>query len=222
MKLMRYLTVLLTLGVLMSCGDDKEKENPTRKQTSTPGKVTEIETVYEEGNFENSSYETLLKELDFCTDEKICLQCATCTPEFFRFFEVGGSDRTKDLFALQVKALTKLKNEDPLPTREVRVFVRESGKLVRCNRIRGYVIERITSKSGVDDLLLRIRRFVEEENEEYFFHCLFVWSEEDKKYRFTAVERIETRTSGGDVKEQHKAEVSQQVYNELVESGYIL
>lgn len=221
MNLMRYLFLILVIGVFTSCEDSPEKEKSGTSEV-TPGKVTEIETVYEEGNFENSTYASLLKELDLCSEEKICLQCATCTPEFFRFFEVAGSNKINDLFAVQVKALTKLKNEEPLPTRELRVYIREGGRLVRCNRFRGYVIERITSSSGVDDLMLRIRRYVEEDKEEYFFHCLFKWSEEDKKYRFASVERIETRTGGGDVKEEFKAETSQQVYNELVETGYIL
>jgi hypothetical protein len=206
----------------MACSTDANEKPKSKTIPEKVGEVTPIETVYEEGAFDTPVYSALLKELELCSDRKECLQCATCTPEFFRFFEIAGKDRLEDVFAIQIKALTKLEKEPPLPTREVRVYSREAGSLVRCNRIRGYVIERITSKSGVDDLLIRIRRFVQEEDEEYFFHCLFKWSDKDRKYIYRSVERIETRTGGGDVKEEFKAETSQQVYNELVENGFIL
>lgn len=216
MNLMKYLFLIVSLAFFASCTND---DTPKEKPKVEPGKVTEVETVYKEGQFKNASYTALLKELGMCTDEVLCLQCATCTPEFFRFFEIAKDKEVKNLFALQIKALTKLKNEEPLPTREVRVYVREGGELVLSNRIRGYIIQEITNESGVDDLVFRIRRFVEEE--EHFFHCLFQWSPDDKKYLFKTVERIEGRTWGGDVKEADKAETSQQVYTELVQEGFV-
>ncbi len=214
---MKYLFLIVSIVVFASCADEEE---PVSVPKEKPGKITEVETVYAEGQFNNVKYVELLKELDFCTDEKICLQCATCTPEFFRFFEVAKQKDVKDLFAIQVKALTKLKNEEPLPTREVRVFLRESGSLVRCNRIRGYVIQEITNESGVNDLVVRIRRM--DEGVEYFFHCLFEWSEDDKKYLYKSVEKIYWPNGGGPVKASEKDATSQQVYTELVQGGFIL
>lgn len=218
MKWMRYVVVSLLVLAFVGCSEESDpKQSPTPQEK--PGKVTEVETVYKEGSFEKPIYTELLKELDVCTDEEMCLQCATCTPEFFRFFEIAKSRNVKDLFAIQVKALTKLKDENPLPTREVRVFVRDQGQLVLSNSMRGYIIKEITSESGVNDLVIRIRRFVE--GEEHFFHCLFQWSEKDKKYLFKSVERIEGRTWGGNVKEEDKEATSQQVYSELLQEGYI-
>ncbi|GAB5418885.1 MAG: hypothetical protein Crog4KO_01340 [Crocinitomicaceae bacterium] len=217
MKLMKYLFLIVSIVIFTSCSGEEE---PASVPKEKPGKVTDVETVYEEGQFKKSEYVDLLKELDFCTDEKICLQCATCTPEFFRFFEIAQQKNVKNLFAIQIKALTKLKNEEPLPTREVRVFLRESGSLVRCNRIRGYVIQEITNESGVNDLVVRIRRM--DEGVEYFFHCLFQWSDKDQKYLFTTVENIYWPNGGGPVKASEKAATSQQVYTELVQGGFIL
>ena len=215
---MKYVIVGLLALVFFGCSEETESNSKTTIKEK-PGKVTEVETLYEEGSFDNPVYVDLLKELDVCTDEKLCLQCATCTPEFFRFFEISKSLNVKDLFAIQIKALTKLKGENPLPTREVRVFVRDRGQLVLSNSMRGYIIKEITSESGVNDLVIRIRRFVQEE--EHFFHCLFQWSEKDKKYLFKSVERIEGRTWGGNVKEEDKEETSQQVYSELLQEGFI-
>ena len=86
--------------------------------------------------------------------------------------------------------------------------------------MRAYIIERRTNENGVDDLMLRFRRVIEDE--EHFFHCLFNWSTSDRKYMFTSVERIEGRSWGGPVKKEDKAATSQQVYDELVAEGYIL
>jgi len=219
MNLMKHVAFISLTLVFFACTEESNSEGGNKTPKEKPGVVTDVETVYEEGSFEKPIYTELLKELDVCTDEKLCLQCATCTPEFFRFFEIAKSRNVKDLFAIQVKALTKLKDENPLPTREVRVFVRDQGQLVLSNSMRGYIIKEITSESGVNDLVIRIRKFVQEE--EHFFHCLFQWSEKDKKYLFKSVERIEGRTWGGNVKEEDKEATSQQVYSELLQEGYI-
>lgn len=218
MTLMKYLYLFIIAVAITACTDAEEK--PTKPKTNEkPGVVTKVETVYQEGEFANPVYKELLKELEVCSDEKVCLQCATCTPEFFRFFEIAKNRNVKDIFAIQIKALTLLKDEDPLPTREVRVFIRENGSLVLSNYFRGYVVEEITSESGVNDLMLRIRKIVD--GEEHFFHCLFQWSESDKKYIFQSVERIEGRNWGGPVKQADKEATSQQVYSELVQAGFI-
>ena len=108
MHLMRYVYLIASLLILASCsGKEKEKESADGK--IVPGKVTEVETVYEEGSFKNTEYTALLQELDLCNEEVLCMQCATCTPEFFRFFSVAQNESVKNLFALQIKALTKLK-----------------------------------------------------------------------------------------------------------------
>ncbi|XOV67998.1 MAG: hypothetical protein ACFHU9_02270 [Fluviicola sp.] len=215
---MKYLYLFVAAFLIQACSETKDGQKPPQLKEK-PGVVTEVETVYEEGEFKNPKYKELLKELDVCSEEKVCLQCATCTPEFFRFFEIAKNRDVKDIFAIQIKALTLLKDEDPLPTREVRVFVRENGSLVLSNWFRGYVVNEITNESGVSDLVLRIRKIVDDE--EHFFHCLFQWSTSDKKYRFKSVERIEGRNWGGPVKESEKEATSQQVYSELVQAGYI-
>lgn len=205
--------------MLSACGDT-DPEQATSKPIK-PGAVTEVQTVYEDGVFSNPAYKQLLEELDICSpQDDNCPRCAVCSPKFFRFFDIQPGGDIKNLFAIQVKALTILKGEEfSNPTREVQVYIRENGSLVTCNRLKGYIMERITSKSGVDDLIIRFFRVIEDED--HFFNCLFQWSAKDKKYKFISVERIEGKSWGGDVKADQKEETSQQVYNELVAEGFI-
>lgn len=207
--------------LLTSCTDDKETDVDDWKKPVKPGKVTQVETTYQDGEFENPVYNKLLKELNLCgPEDEMCPRCATCSPKFFRFFKIGKDKSVEDLFALQIKALTILNGEEySNPTREVRVYIREGGQLVESNRLKGYIAERITSKSGVDDLIVRFFRIVE--GEDHFFNCLFKWSEKDRKYKFVSVERIEGKNWGGPVKQDVKAETSQQVYDELKAEGLI-
>lgn len=217
--MMRIHYILIALLVLSACGDTEPEVTVT--QPSKPGSVTEVQTVYEDGVFTNPAYKQLLEELDLCgpVDEN-CPRCAVCSPKFFRFFDIQPGGNIKNLFAIQVKALTILKgSEYSNPTREVHVYIRENGSLVTANRLKGYIMERITNKSGVDDLIVRFFRVVEDED--HFFNCLFQWSEKDKKYKYISVERIEGKSWGGDVKAAQKIETSQQVYNELVAEGFI-
>mgnify|MGYP006177224321 CR=1 FL=1 len=135
------------------------------------------------------------------------------TATFFRFFDIQKEGKIQDLFAIQIKALTILNGQEfANPTREVRVYVREAGQLVESNRLKGYITERITSASGVDNLIVRFFRIID--GEDHFFNCLFMWSKEDRKYKFVSVERIEGKNWGGPVKESEKAATSQQVYDE--------
>lgn len=223
MRIMRLIYILIPAIILFSCSE--EEEQPTEwtdeKSKTEVGTTTEVETVYEEGNFDHPVYDELLKELDLCGPAvEDCPRCADCSPRFFRFFDIRKDGEMKDLFAVQIKALTILKGQEfANPTREVRVYVREAGQLVESNRLKGYITERITSSSGVDDLIIRFFRIID--GEDHFFNCLFMWSREDKKYKFISVERIEGRNWGGPVKESEKAATSQQVYDELKAEGYI-
>ncbi len=220
MNLMRLLYISIPLLILFSCSETEE-DKPKEWQSKKVGEVTEIETIYEDGEFENPMHFKLLKELDLCgPEEPECPRCATCSPGFFRFFDIQKEGSMENLFAVQVKALTILKNEENAnPTREVRVYIRENGRLVESNRLKGYIMEQITSASGIDDLMVRFFRVVDDEDT--FFNCLFQWSEKDKKYKYVSVERIEGKNWGGDVKESLKKETSQQVYNELKAEGFI-
>ena len=220
---MRLIYLIIPAILLFSCSQEEEPSNDWTEENPKDeiGKSTEVETVYEEGSFDNPVYTEILKELDLCGPAiEECPRCAECSPRFFRFFDIRKEGNVKDLFAIQIKALTILKGQEfANPTREVRVYVRENGQLVESNRLKGYITERITSATGVDDLVVRFFRIIE--GEDHFFNCLFMWSREDKKYKFVSVERIEGKNWGGPVKESEKAATSQQVYDELKAEGYI-
>lgn len=222
MTMMRLIYLFIPIVFLIACSEEEEAPSGWEdKKNEKIGKVTEVTTTYEDGEFENSSYVGLLQELELCGPAiEDCPRCATCSPRFFRFFDINKNASIEDHFALQVKALTILNGyEFSIPTREVRIYIRENGTLVECNRLKGYITQRITSSSGVDNLVVRFLR--KEEGEDIFFNCLFVWSEKDKKYKYVSVERIEGKNWGGPVKEKDKKATSQQVYDDLKADGFI-
>lgn len=211
---------ILALG-FVGCSDSEPDKPGKDWSTSESTDRVEVTTTYEEGEFDNPQATGLLNELELCGPENPeCPFCATCSPRFFRFFDISKSGEFQDLFAIQIKALTIVANEEfALPTREVRVYVRENGALVLANRFKGYIMQTQAGKSKVDDLVIRFFRYIDDEK--HFFNCLFQWSVEDKRYKFVEVERIEGKNWGGAVKAADKVETSQQVYSELKEEGMI-
>ncbi|MFT6502625.1 MAG: hypothetical protein ACJASQ_002752 [Crocinitomicaceae bacterium] len=214
------------LFILFACTENKD-EFTDEQEVYSPGVTTEFETLFSDTAFTNIKHSQLLTELQVCIQEvdPECPRCAVCSPNFFRIFELDKEKDVKDFFGLQIKSLTILKGQEfALPVRHLIIFEREKGELIKVNGYRGNLIETISSKSGVDDLMIRFLMKQEDEEskaiENVHFNCLFKW--DGKRYNFESVERIEGPNWGGAVKPEHKKETSAEVYRDLIAGELII
>jgi len=215
---MKYFCFLLTGLIFFSCkeevgGDVGVKD--TEIEVVDEGfqlTVTPIETLFDEGSFEFEESLDLLKELDICdTTNIIPRECSACSSKYFKFFKLNNNKEIRNSLLLQIRANTILKGTGglTLPNRNLIAFERENNELVMVNGFRGNLIEKRSTPSGYDDLLIRF--FIPSENA--FFNCSFIW--EDKKYRFKEVEAIDESGYGGAVKEEFRDSMSTIIYQVL-------
>lgn len=220
-----FVPIALMLLMMSSCtSEPASKEKPKaweqpKKEEVKVGQEFEISTEYGGTTFASAEEKELLKELNICDDvvPEGCLKCATCTPKFFRFFDINRKGKLGDLFALQIRAEAILKGQEfELPTRHFMIFAKDGEQLVKVNGYRGYLIKRIVSESGVDDIIIRF--FIPEDNNH--FHCLFKWN--GSQYDYISCEKLYQSGKGGPVLPEHKEDVSKQVYTDLMMHNMIL
>jgi hypothetical protein len=223
----RFFLLSILVAGLSACTapEDEPHVDPTKpveKKDPELGDVNQVETLFDEDRFENEVHAELIRELDYAyeTEDPACPRCALVSPRFFKVFNVKPGSDVKDLFAIQIKALTILKGaEKATPDRNLVVFARENGQLVKTNGFRGNLIRRITNSSGVDDLIIRFHVYDREYKSDIFYNCLFKW--EEGRYYFSSVEEIYGSGANGKVKESMKAEISADVKVELTNAGMI-
>jgi len=213
---MKIISVFIALTfILVACTDEEiQKKHSTEIEV---GKITPVETLFDEKEFNDPIDLALLNELQICdsiqADTSIC---ATCSPQNFRVLPFHNSLSKKDAFMLQIKALTVLKGQSvKLPVRHLILFERENGRLVKVNGFRGNLIATRESDSGAKDLIIRF--YIPDE--QAFLNCLFSWN--GKKYRFISVEAIDGGGGHGSVKESIKKEVSKEVYQTLIDHSML-
>ncbi len=204
------LLLLFAFSVFSCQNKESDKENQNKK--IEVGKITHIETLFDETTFVDSLDYKLLSELQICEIKKSDTSiCAECSPKNFRILPFKNNTPKKDAFILQIKALTILKGQTvKLPVRHLILFERENGQLVKVNGFRGNLIATRESDSGAKDLIVRF--YIPDEKA--FLNCLFSWN--GKKYRFISVEAIDGAGGHGAVKESVKEEVSKEVYQTLI------
>ena len=219
---------LLYIGFVLALAScSASSEEVTRKLIVKPGAVTKYEELFNATSFDSPIYPKLLRELNICFENAIedCPRCATVSPRFFKFYKINAKDKVENMFGLQVKALTILKGKQyAIPSRQLIIYQREAGNLVKVNEYKGNLIEKITTTSGVDDLIIRF--MMKEQMEDNagkvnaFFNCLFKWN--GTRYEFNQVEAIVWGNKGGPVKAEFKKETSADVYSDLISRGYII
>lgn len=185
MKLFIFSILVL---VLFSCKTDSSEEDDGIQDKSTPiaAPVNErsISTDFNDNFFAGNQEIELLKELKICdpaakNDEDEAHP--SCSPKFFRFFDLSEKIPLKDGFLLLVKA-----GVNGFPSRRLLVFEREKGNLVKVNGFDGYLIEKRPSPTGYDDIVVRFGEKVD--GYSYFYNCLFQWKE--GKYQYIRCEAI--------------------------------
>ena len=143
---MRIALTLLILSILFSCKEDVKEETFISK--STP-----ISTLFNKADFENPTKQLLLEETGICGRffEDSTKISTPCSPLFFELYSYSDKIDLKNGFIIQTKA-----NVNGFPARRMVIFAREKGKLVTMNKIVGYLVEKRTTPSGFDDLVVAV------------------------------------------------------------------
>lgn len=188
MKKTVYLFSLLLL-VLSACSEDTSNEIKLKPHYKG-GKVDvdvdpTISTNFNANKFEIGGEEELLKELHLCNPNATSdddLKNPTCSPNFFRFFKLNKAIELRNGFIVLIKA-----GVNGFPLRRTLIFEREKGQLVKTNGFNGNLIERRTSATGYDDLIIRFPDNIN--NAITYYNCLFQWK--DGKYNYVHCEEID-------------------------------
>lgn len=205
---------VLTFSMNACSGDDEPKEDPKAEENG-PGTLTGIETLFDKDEFEDPKMKDLLTELNLCTEkigDSIDYMNPSCTPRFFRFFNLTEKMPIENGFILQVKAKVS-----GFPLRRMLVFVRERGELVKVNGFVANLIGRRKTAGEYDDLLLRFNDNVD--GETTFYNCFFKWN--GGKYEFSSVEVIEGANWGGPVKAEFKDSMSNEIKAVLTKNSML-
>lgn len=156
MKFSAFLCLLLVGGLLFSCTDSDEKEEGTKAAQKTQT----ISTDFNEGKFDTELKLELLNEINICQDtlnpDPRKKGMSFCSPENFAFYNYSEKISLENGFMLQVKA-----GVNQFPFRRLLFFVRENGRLVTMNNIIGYLVEKRSSNSGFDDLVVSLTENLE-------------------------------------------------------------
>ena len=213
----KYAVLFVISIVFAACGGD-----PEGKEKELIPEFEDATTTFDDKEFKDPIHIELLRELNICEFmSPDSTYYATCTPDNFKIIEYKAKGSVRDAFILQMKAGIFPKDQEvPLPPiRHLIVFEREGGKLVRVGGFRGDLIEMRKSDSGAKDLLIGLY----DTDDETLFHCLFKWN--GKRYEFDCIERLDYgdgyRKFAKSLSEKEKAELTQQIYNQLKDKSLI-
>lgn len=169
---------LLVLS-LFSCKEETDdfQIKPPKKSTIVDNTIS---TDFNANQFTSKVEEGLLKEIKVCdptapTDDDP--NRPSCSPRFFKFFQLSKARPLKDGFILLTKA-----GVNGFPIRRVVIYEREKGALVKLNGFNGNLIERRSSKTGYDDLVIRFPDNIE--NDLIYYNCLFKWKNGVYEYQY--------------------------------------
>lgn len=178
--------LLCVIGVFVAWFLNR-KEKPNGDDTANQPekqKVEFISTDFNANTFSGKTEEKLLKEIGICDStqgDDNNLDNPSCSPRFFRFFKLSKTKELKDGFMLLVRA-----GVNKFPVRRLLIFERENGQLVKVNGFVGYIIERRSTKTNYDDIVVRFfERYYEQK---YFYNCLYSWK--NGQYQYVRCEAI--------------------------------
>lgn len=179
-KYVWVMTIVFSGIILNSCTDEEsEPDENTTKETIEVVDQT-LSTDFNANTFTSNTEVELLKELKLCdptaptdTDEKR----PTCSPKFFRFFQLSKKIPLNNAFILLIKA-----GVNDFPLRRVLVFQREKDQLIKLNGFNGNIIEKRKTTSGYDDLVIRFADNIE--GQLCYYNCIFSWNGGQYEYKY--------------------------------------
>lgn len=166
-------TIIALFFVLYSCkseqpvGSESDELNTfTETNTSSDSlAVIPITTLFDEDQFEDPTMEGLLTEIKICnplSSDTLTNGIVPCSPKFFKFYSYNRTRNIDDAFLLQIR-----KGVNNYPFRRLLIFTRENDQLVLMNGIRGYLVEKRKSDTGLDDLVVALVDILEGEYMRY-------------------------------------------------------
>lgn len=159
--------------------EDVNTSHATKKQ-----KIEYISTDFNANSFTGNIEEKLLKEIGICDStqgDDTNLDNPSCSPRFFRFFKLNKAKELNESCMLMVRA-----GVNAFPVRRLLIFERERGKIVKVNGFVGYLIERRSTETNYDDIVVRF--FERYDKQKYFYNCLYTWK--GGQYQYVCCEAI--------------------------------
>lgn len=133
---------------LTACSEDENQQ----VESSFKSKTTPISTLFDKDVFKNELKQDLLEETGICGNVLDSSKVITpCSPRFFEIYAYSDKISLNNGFILQTKA-----NVNNFPARRLLIFTRENGNIVTMNKIVGYLVEKRTTPSGFDDLVVAV------------------------------------------------------------------
>jgi hypothetical protein len=227
-KYLKVVSFSILLINILSCGssDDSEK-NHVNLDIQDNEDFSNIEVLFNENQFTDTTHISLLKELKICNafqkDTSNYMEPA-CSPRFFKIFPISSKIPVEDAFLVLIKSKVS-----GIKLRRVVVFVREKGELVKVNAFVANIIGMKNGKGDHKDLLLRFNDNVD--GEVIFYNCQFKWN--GTQYQFETTDAIEgyepdplnpstPKPWRQTIKSEFKDSVSKEIYNDLITNQMIL
>lgn len=187
--------------------EEGDKEFFSKEKESIVRDTIEVEMRYAKNGFSDKIYYDLLVETKICNPnyaDSATAGTTPCSSKFFNFYPYNSHREIEDAFILQARA-----GVNGYPYRRMLIFVREQGKLVLMNGAVGYLVQRIPTDSGIDDLIVAI--FDDLGNDKFDrYDVLLRYSE--GKYRFVeAVGDLEGKFLDEDLKKRATTAIGQRI-----------
>lgn len=199
--------------LLVSCGTDDP--NTTTKEDQETGEIITVEKPFQQDEFKAVVEEDILKELNICSTGADSL-FTPCSAKYFTLKSFRKDKELKDAFLLQVRGGVRLTGEpEPFPVRRLLVFERENDALIRVNGFVGDLDSFERSGTDIENIIVAFY----DAQDDVMFHCLFEWKE--KKFSFKEVVSIDIGSGPKPVKKDQLTEVSNEVYQLLMDKSMI-
>ncbi len=214
-----FLSIILLVFILTSCDSDSSdllEVNADIEDTNVEG-FEDATADFSTTKFDDPEYIEILGELDVCLMiDQDSTVFATCSPKNFRILPFKEGVSVKNAFILQMKAGIVLKGQAaPLPERNILIFERDAGQLVKVNGFRGDLTATRGGTNGVKDLVITFYS----KKEETFFDCIFQWN--GTRYDFKFVEGVNWGEGFKPIKESMIDSISKEIYTDLMQNAKI-
>lgn len=210
---MKKLFLIFILAILQSCGGNDTKTVSEKNKETV--EIINIEKPFQSDTFKVQEEDQILRELNICSTGDDLL-FTPCEAKFFSLKPFRKDKQLKDAFILQVRGGVRLKGDpEPFPVRRLLVFERENNLLTRVNGFVGDLDSFENSGTDVENIIVLFY----DAQDDVMFHCLFEWKE--RKFNFKEVVSIDFGSGPKPVKEEQLSDVSNEVYQLLMDKSMI-
>jgi hypothetical protein len=207
--------VLWVFLIILIASCDNEESSTARNMDKETGEIISVEKPFQQDSFKAAVEEDILKELNICSSGIDSL-FTPCSAKYFTLKSFRKDKELKDAFLLQVRGGVRLTGEpEPFPVRRLLVFERENDALIRVNGFVGDLDSFERSGTDIEHIIVAFY----DAQDDVMFHCLFEW--EERKFSFKEVVSIDIGSGPKPVKKEQLTEVSNEVYQLLMDKSMI-